>query len=375
MWSRLRLRKLIVALLATAFVFVTIRLSILRRRDGGAAVSEPNGASTFPPRFTDYAAYRNLSDELRRRIPGPMDDYGDIDAVIDELDLCERRRPEVRIVCCVHSAPWHGAQRNLIRQTWGSDRLYDRLRMVTVFFVGRTSAAGLQQSILNESATHHDVVQMDFEDHYYNLTYKAVTALDWVRRRCAGADFVLKTDDDVFVDVFQFVRTLRDLSASKDDVHNLVYCYVHAKMGPHRNPKSKWYVDTEEYPWNNYPDFCAGMAVYFRTSVVHKLLNATRHVPYLKLDDVYVTGLLRDKAGVKLKDVSKTISLFDGHFCAKPNTAEVFCHIPETKRKWDIWMDLLLAETARLSKHSKSRQKSYIKSLYDLIKDDLEGIE
>ena len=42
----------------------------------------------------------------------------------------------------------------------------------------------------------------DFLDTYYNLSYKNVLGKLWVSNFCEQADFVIKTDDDVFVDLY-----------------------------------------------------------------------------------------------------------------------------------------------------------------------------
>lgn len=368
--NQMRRRKShLVLLLAVGVVCLVATYEFVYRTDRREFARETSRPPDFPSYFTDYSTYSNYSGPLR--IPKPIEDPDGFAALIDEPDLCERRRPEARIVYYVHTAPWHSAQRELIRQAWGSDKFYRRLQMVTVFFVGRTRTSSVQEFLLEESARHHDIVQMDYDDGYYNLTYKSITALNWIQKHCPRAEYVLKTDDDVFVNVFQFVRHLRDVRNASED---LVYCHVHFHMDPHRNPKSKWFVTQDEYPWPHYPDFCAGMVVYFRARLIPRLLNATRLVPYLKLDDVYLTGLLRNKSNVQLRDMSHEINVFEGHFCEKGgNQPQLFCQIAGIQRRWDVWINLLLSEIARLAKNNKVRRQRYVASIYDIIYKDLDG--
>ena len=42
----------------------------------------------------------------------------------------------------------------------------------------------------------------DFLDTYHNLSYKNVFGKLWVSEFCEQADFVVKTDDDMFIDLY-----------------------------------------------------------------------------------------------------------------------------------------------------------------------------
>ena len=46
-----------------------------------------------------------------------------------------------------------------------------------------------------------DIVQGDFTDSYRNLSYKNVMGALWAAEFCAQVEFVVKADDDMFVDL------------------------------------------------------------------------------------------------------------------------------------------------------------------------------
>lgn len=81
--------------------------------------------------------------------------------------------------------------------------------------MGATSndAAGLavQRAVEFEAEQYGDIVQEDFLDTYRNLTYKGIAALKWIDQLCPHARWVLKTDDDIFVNTFNLMRHLRRL--------------------------------------------------------------------------------------------------------------------------------------------------------------------
>ena len=72
---------------------------------------------------------------------------------------------------------------------------------------GATSVAGRQKQLEEESSKYGDIIQGDFLDTYHNLSYKAVMGNLWVAEFCSQAEFVVKTDDDMYVDLYE-VHTL-----------------------------------------------------------------------------------------------------------------------------------------------------------------------
>ena len=117
-------------------------------------------------------------------------------------------RRRVFLLAYVHSAPEHYVKRLLLRQTWAKPLLYDRdIRLA--FFVGRRSADSfVEQAVRLEATQFKDIIQADFEDSYRNLTVKAMSALAWISRYCDRTRYVLKTDDDAFVNMRALLRHL-----------------------------------------------------------------------------------------------------------------------------------------------------------------------
>ena len=61
----------------------------------------------------------------------------------------------------------------------------------------------MQENIAKENEEHHDIVQGDFLDTYRNLSYKNIMGKLWVSQFCEQAEFVVKTDDDQFIDLYE----------------------------------------------------------------------------------------------------------------------------------------------------------------------------
>ncbi|XP_075547265.1 beta-1,3-galactosyltransferase 4-like [Dermacentor variabilis] len=93
-------------------------------------------------------------------------------------------------------------------------RLYDH-HSTLMAAPAQPSGMILQERVANESARYGDIIQADFRDTYRNLTLKSVFLLKWAFMYCSRAQFLLKTDDDVFVNVDNLVRFLLTLRNGK----------------------------------------------------------------------------------------------------------------------------------------------------------------
>lgn len=55
--------------------------------------------------------------------------------------------------------------------------------------------------IETEKHLYDDLIVANFEDSYDNLTLKTMSSMEWIDSYCNQSDFVLKTDDDMFINV------------------------------------------------------------------------------------------------------------------------------------------------------------------------------
>ena len=198
---------------------------------------------------------------------------------------------DIEFVTIVHSRPEHFRQRQVIRQTWTSTNLTR-----TVFLIGRTDRSDrpirppdVGRLLQAEQSKYGDLVQGDFIDDYRNLTLKNLMGLRWVSTYCLNARYVLKSDDDAFVDVHQ-LRTLlrRTFDQPPDDT---IVCNVQPEGTPVQR-QGKWAVSPDEYSSDSYPTFCSGLAYVLTPRLAGRLIRAADRVPFFWIDDVYVTGLL-----------------------------------------------------------------------------------
>ena len=135
-----------------------------------------------------------------------------------------------------------------------------------------------------ETAIYGDIIQGSQTDCYYNLTLKTQMGLEWAVKYC-DFDFLLKADDDVFVNTFKLLDYLRkpDTPKSKLYLGNL------ARRSKTQR-KGKWALSYEEYQSKTLPRFCLGPAYVLSIDLVRQFVDIFDPKKPLKLEDVYMHG-------------------------------------------------------------------------------------
>ncbi|KAE8621411.1 hypothetical protein XENTR_v10004824 [Xenopus tropicalis] len=209
---------------------------------------------------------------------------------------CERNPPFlVLLVTTTHSQK---EERNVIRQTWGKERLIGDKLVSSYFLLGAGTNPHLQGELIEESNTYNDIIQRDFIDTYYNLTLKTIMGVEWICTYCPQTTFVMKTDTDMFVNTLYLVELL----IKKNQTTDFFTGSLRLDDGPVRDINSKWYINEKEFPGTKYPPFCSGTGYVFSVDVAQKIQNVSSTVPFFKLEDVFV-GMCLEKVKINLQNL------------------------------------------------------------------------
>ena len=194
------------------------------------------------------------------------------------------------LLILVASAPAYFDRRRMIRQTWATDSSIKH-RWKTVFLLGQTRDGNLSEQLQSEEAFFGDLIRADYYEDYWNQTLKIEMGFEWAARYCSFS-FLLKADDDVFINTPSVLSVMNHASTPKEKLYmGFVY----------RNPvvqrRGKWLLTQDEYNETHYPNFCAGPGYILSRDVVDLFVNIFDTIPKFKIDDVYV-GMLAKEAGV-----------------------------------------------------------------------------
>lgn len=216
--------------------------------------------------------------------------------ILDNKQACSSRQNKIFIVCMIHSHRNNFIRRKTMRDTWLSQnkiQLFDliqrtdqaaklipkefqTLEMVHLFIIGsepvRNQSArsnhseATLKSIHEESDHFRDMIMIDTVDNYKNLVYKHMTAVNWIIEHCPQALYMVKLDDDVFVNIKPLSKHLVNKFGLNPVDYKFVYCSIVDKAKPVRH-ESKWSVGYDEYPFKYYPRYCEGKHIHHWNSV------------------------------------------------------------------------------------------------------------
>ena len=67
-----------------------------------------------------------------------------------------------------------------------------------IFLLGKVSDENLENLLKIESSLFGDILQVSVKDAYNNLAYKTIGGFDYILDHRKDADFIIKTDDDLW---------------------------------------------------------------------------------------------------------------------------------------------------------------------------------
>ena len=262
--------------------------------------------------------------------------------ILNARNMCKGK--DVFLMIYVHTAPSHTKRRMVIRNTWANQKYYPDDIVRVIFVMGKTKdKQEIQDSLAFESEQYGDIVQEDFEDTYKNLTYKGIAALKWIKIYCSHSKFVLKTDDDIFVNMFTLMRHLKSLDRYGTQNKNLIMCLVWYRMPVMRT--GKWKVSEADFKDKYYPTYCSGSAFTMSTDVAVRMFNVSLYTKFFWVDDFYITGLLPLKLGVKHKQFMSTYVLngnqLETKFTGPQWFTYIFSHLHDLNRIQKVWDTLV----------------------------------
>ncbi|KAL7306299.1 hypothetical protein TKK_0001728 [Trichogramma kaykai] len=209
-----------------------------------------------------------------------------------------------KFVWLITSFAGDNTKRNALRAAYNAKQL-TQLGIRRIFLLGSLNKSaqkktGITQAIIKKEADKfQDIIQGNFMEAYKNLTYKHLMGLQWAVDKCSNTySYIMKMDDDIVINLYEAMELLKNKS-SINDSKDFLMGYVLDHMTPIRDKESKWYVSEDEYSSETYPYFLSGWLYWINMETAHKILHQSRlHSKYFWIDDLFITGILRNKADI-----------------------------------------------------------------------------
>ncbi|KAL3864723.1 hypothetical protein ACJMK2_006380 [Sinanodonta woodiana] len=162
---------------------------------------------------------------------------------------------EIDLIIFIFTTHQRQKERNTIRKTWLNYSNRNTANIRYSFLLGEVPDRNLRNLVAIELTIHSDIFKGDFVDTYHNLTYKTMMAFQLGITKCSHAQFVLKTDDDMWVNIPLLLQVLKRVNTT---LQTAVDGACHQVAYPIRNPTSKWYASFQSYPNEAYPGYYSG---------------------------------------------------------------------------------------------------------------------
>lgn len=257
---------------------------------------------------------------------------------IANVELCPDLGKNLQVLVAITSAPSHKDARIAIRQTWG--HYSQRSDVKIAFLLGSTNDPQLAKDLKDENKLYGDLISGHFLDSYDNLTLKTVSLLEWVDNYCNNIKFVLKTDDDMFINIPKLLSFIEKHAKEKWTI----FGRLAKRWKPIRNKNSKYYVSPSQYQPATLPDFTTGPAYLMTGDVIHNLYVAALGTTYLKLEDVFTTGIVAQDIKIKRTHVSEFYNRrVTMNACSIQKGISV--HMVKFDEQFDLWKKLLDKKT------------------------------
>ncbi|KAG5341871.1 B3GN5 glucosaminyltransferase, partial [Acromyrmex heyeri] len=254
--------------------------------------------------------------------------------IVSIPERCPNLGKDMDLVMIVMSAPTHLEARTAIRQTWG--HFGQRSDMSVLFMLGTTLDSRVETILRKEQNMYNDVIRGRFLDSYSNLTLKTISTLEWVDTYCSKVKYLLKTDDDMFINV---PRLLAFVYKHVKD-RNVIFGRLARKWKPIRNRKSKYYVSQAQFQQSVFPDFTTGPAYLLSSDTVRRLYDAALDQTYLKLEDVFTTGIVAHRLGIKRSHANEFLNKRIQYTACNIQRG-ISIHMVKYSEQFDLWKKLL----------------------------------
>nr|CAB3224822.1 beta-1,3-galactosyltransferase 5-like [Phallusia mammillata] len=207
------------------------------------------------------------------------------------------------LVIFVKSSATHSLHREIIRRTWARWGFVDGGHFSTLFVIGGNEDPYASEILKEEKRRYTDILHYDGPDDYKNIAFKTLIGMRWAVENLPRNYYYASADDDFLVNIAKMQETIdsyRDFMVKNGTNIFPIICMFDGrdKAKPFRDKISKWYISMEEYRWPEYPKFCMGGMYVTSLAMVRDLWEISQLHRPMRVDDVWITGILRKKLGV-----------------------------------------------------------------------------
>lgn len=210
--------------------------------------------------------------------------------------VCPNRGISVHLLIMVFSPVKDFGNRNNIRMTYGMFR--ERRELSLVFVLLSTTDPYINKMVEDEQDDYGDLIRGNSIDSPDNATLKSLFMLEWIKDNCIMANFVLKVDDDMYVNV----PLLLDRVDSFDRRNKYMYGSV-----KYNSRVVREFVPTQQYSGTVWPPYLDGSAFIFPAYMASYVFKAAMEYPYFHSEFIFLTGFVAPSINIGLVNIDDMV--------------------------------------------------------------------
>ncbi|KII71732.1 Beta-1,3-galactosyltransferase 1 [Thelohanellus kitauei] len=206
-------------------------------------------------------------------------------------------RDDAELVIFIISDPNHYLLRQDIRETYGKNHVNYKysfskkpaknLSHCLLFSIGYRDDIAVNQQVDYEAYTYKDIIRIPVLDAYRETAHKIIFTLYLLGRMNHSFEYVLKTDDDIFLKINKIIPHIHSLDKEQVFIGHRVVGAI-----PIRDKMHKWYVSEEDYPYGVYDPYMMGSCYILRRSIIQNVSIAHYHTPMIPMEDIHISYLV-----------------------------------------------------------------------------------
>ena len=204
------------------------------------------------------------------------------------------------LIIVVNSAGYNFNRRNHIRSTWGTlQPQASNETLKVIFMVARSRNVTIDKLLMIESQKYQDILMGDFIDDYKNNTLKTIYSHYRINQACK-TNFLLKTDDDVYVNVIPLLENIKYINPKSILYAGLILPSKSDRAVVRSESCSssyicKWATERKVWPFEYHVKFARGLGVLLSKPALDLLVNNYKYIygPLVHTDDPYVAYVLK----------------------------------------------------------------------------------
>lgn len=131
---------------------------------------------------------------------------------------------------------------------------------------------------------------------------------------------------------------------TKTKLWHFLVSFMWFRWKPIRNKRSKYYVSPQQYFPSVFPQFTTGPAYLISGSAIHDLYIKALEQTYLKLEDVFTTGIVAQLVNVKRIHVNEFLNRRIAFNPCNLRKA-ISIHMVKANEQFDLWKKLMDTNT------------------------------